>query len=259
MKRDLTAATAVRVPVNYPASLVFMDESNAKASGSSFFVMSAVKLREPGLLARNLRMVRDRNQFEGEFKFSQVTKGTMCAYFDAIDQLVASAAHLAASVVDRTRDDPYPGLPVWEMQLQVAARLLVGCINRRELVSVVLDGISTPVGVALDDQLRREVNRRLRSTSVVTAACMDSRSSDGLQIADLVAGAIAFERRQYAGLSGRTRPSATSPKAKVAERLRVAFGLTTFHDTRTERVNIATLSSPKKPATGLRIVGKSPA
>jgi len=253
-----TSREPVTVPVDYPASLIFMDESGSRASNSRFFVMSAVKLRQPGKIMRAVRGVRDRNQFQSEFKFSDITQGSLCPYYDLVDQIAASDAHLAAAVVSRDIYDPFPDRQPWQVHLEVASQLLVGCINRRELVGVIMDGISTPQGVALDDAVRLKVNRRFRSTSVVTASCFDSRSNDGLQIADLVASAIAFNRRASAGHDGRKSPSTSSPKAKVARRLMDAFNVADFSDVRLPRVNIVTLRKPSRRAE-LRVVQDSSA
>ena len=240
-----SATERVRVPLGYPTSLIYLDESGSRASASRFFVMAATKLRRPGSLARAVQGVRDRNQFRGEFKFSEITRGTMCAYFDLADELAKSGAHIAACVVNRDTYDPFPGKEPWEAQLEVAAQLLVGCINRRELVSVAIDSISTPIGVALDDKLKDRVNQRLKTTAIVTASALDSRCCDGLQVADLAASAIAFDRRQQAGNAGQPT-SNRSPKGKVAARLMDAFERPSFDDCRTPRLNILTLPPPRR-------------
>jgi hypothetical protein len=54
---------AVAVPRRYPTSLIFLDESGSKATGSRLFVIGAIKLREPGRFARALQDVRDRHEF----------------------------------------------------------------------------------------------------------------------------------------------------------------------------------------------------
>lgn len=70
------------------------------------------------------------------------------------------------------------------------------------------------------------VNGRIHATSLVTAACVDSVSNDGLQLADLVAGAVAHQRGQGAGTA---RP--TSHKGKIAARLAAVYGVQNFEST----------------------------
>jgi hypothetical protein len=238
-------ADAVQVPLNYPTALIYVDESAVKASAGRFFVIGAVKVRKPGKLMRTILDIRDRNDFRDEFKFSKISRGKFPIFCELIDALEQSDAHIAASVVDRTHGkDPFAdGIPEWLAHARLAAKLLVGILNRRELASALLDDISTPRGSAFDDTVREMVNRRMRATSLVTAACVDSTCNDGVQLADLVAGAVAHQRGQS---NGTANPS--SHKGKVAGRLAAAFGLNSFaQDVRTERVNVATLGAVSRP------------
>ncbi len=173
----------------------------------------------------------------------------MPVYLDVIDRLAESDAHFAACVAAGGRASPFrPGTSMWRAHAAVAAQLLVGCINRRELVAVLMDVVSTPRGHALDDTVRRTVNRRLGRLAVVSAICLDSRSTDLLQVADLVAGAVLFEGRSTAGIPA--RPG--SPKAHVAAYLGTRFGAPGLVDGGTSRVNIATFGRPRAPRALLR-------
>jgi hypothetical protein len=229
---------AVCVPPKYPTALIYVDESAVKASAGRFFVVGAVKVRKPGQLMRAVLDIRDRHEFRDEFKFSKITRGKLPIFCELIDVLERSDAHIAACVVDRANGvDPFAGaVSEWLVHARITAGLLVGIINRRELVSALIDQISTPRGHAFDDTVRGMVNGRMKATSLVTAACVDSACNDGVQLADLVAGAVAHQRGQGNGTA-----SPTSHKGKVAARLAAAFGVGNFADVHNERVNIATL------------------
>lgn len=252
--RKSVRGSAVAVPLGYPTSLIFLDESGSKATASRCFVIGAVKLREPGAFARELRDVRDTHGFEGEFKFSEITRGTLPVYMDVVDRLHQSDAHLAACVVNGEVYNPFKGQAAWLAHAEVISQLLVGCINRRELVTVLMDGISTPRGRSLEDLVRSNVNRRLRSTVIVSAACLDSRTSDSLQVADLFAGAVLSARRPSTG----PPRNPYSDKAKVAARIAALFGCPGFLDGRGERVNVATYRGGKRAHPPLRIVARTP-
>ena len=222
----------VDVPLRYPTSMVYVDDSGVKAAGSRILVMGGIKVRQHGKLLRAIRHVRDQSGFRGEFKFTDLNKGSVSAYYAMIDELAQSDAHLIACVTNR----PERGEAGWEFYAKVTTQLLRGNINRRELVGVLMDAVSTPPGVGFEDVVRGRVNKHFNSTSIVTAACLDSRSSDGLQVADLIASAVAFERRLLAGESGK----ANSMKGRVVNRLKDAFGAVDLLDRRTDRVNIHT-------------------
>lgn len=189
------AQAAVHVPQKYPTALIYVDESAAKVSAGRFFVVGAVKVRKPGQLMRSVQEIRDRFDFREEFKFSRISRGKFPVFCELIDVLEQSDAHIAACVVDRTNgEDPFcGGEAAWLTHARITAKLLVGIINRRELASALIDQISTPKGCAFDDTIRDMVNGRMRATSLVTAACVDSTCNDGVQLADLVAGAVAHQ------------------------------------------------------------------
>lgn len=246
----------IDVPRRYPTSTIYVDESGAKASASAFFVVAAAKVRKQGALPRAIQDVRDKTGFRHEFKFSEITRGSLPAWYLLIDAIENSDLHVAATVVDRTVYNPFGAKPLWVVQAEVTTQLLAGCINKRELVGVMIDGISTPAGVCMDDVIRNRVNSRFGATSIVSAACLDSRTNDMLQVADLIAGAVAFERRRIDGESGKPN----SNKGKVVARLRTALGVESFADGRSDRVNIATLqprTRTKQPA--LTVVTSAPA
>jgi Protein of unknown function (DUF3800) len=211
-------------------------------------------VRQPGRLARAIREVRDRTSYGSELKFSSITRGSLTVYYELIAALEASDTSLAACVVQGDVYNPFrQRRAVWKVHAEVTSQLLVGCLNRRELVGVHLDGISTPAGCSLEDEVRRMTNRRLRATAVVTAVCLDSKTNDLLQVADLVAGAIFHERRRAA--TGETSPR--SNKGKVALRLATAFNRPGLIDGRDARVNIATYLGRGTTRAPLKVVNRS--
>lgn len=223
-------ADDIEVPLWYPTSTIYLDDSGVKAAGSRLLVIGGIKVRRHGELMRAIRHVRDQSGFTGEFKYTEINKGSVSAYYAMIDALEESDAHLIACVTHRP-----PGAG-WKFYADITARLLRGNINRRELVGVLMDTVSTPQGIGFEDVIRHRVNKSFKSTSIVASACLDSKSSDGLQVADLVAGAIGFERRMQAGESGKPN----SIKGRVVNRLKAAFGGVDLMDGRTDRVNIQT-------------------
>lgn len=256
--RCLLARSSSRVPVDiplgYPSSLICLDESGARASGGDTFVIGGVKLRKPGLFAREMRALRDTWDFGREFRFSAITRGSFSMYCDLLDRLEASDAHIIGCVVRTADFNPFGrGKPTWLAHAEIATQLVVGATNRCEVVSLYMDGISTPPGKSLEDTVKSQANRRLGGLSVVTAVCADSRTSDLLQVADIVAGCIMFERRRSLDGTG----NANGHKGKIAARLGVAFNNPGLDDGRSQRVNIATfLGRPPRERSILSVVAR---
>ncbi|MEV1294459.1 DUF3800 domain-containing protein [Pseudonocardia sp. NPDC049635] len=214
-----------------PSSTIFVDESGAATTGSKFFVVAGIKVRKPGELARAIKHVRERHSHPHELKFSRVNSGNVIVFSEIITALEESDAHIGACVVKGT------GRLGWEQHARVIAQLLWGCINRGERVGVLMDAISTPVGESLEERVRSITNGRLRSNAVVSAVCLDSKSTDLLQVADLVAGAIMHERRRAADQGESPR----SPKGRVAKKLATAFEAPGLLDGHEGRVRITTV------------------
>lgn len=243
----------IRVPPSYPASLIYLDESGT-VTNDRFYVVGAVKVRDHGAFAGAVRAVRESHKFHEEFRFNRVNRARLPMYAELLETLAGQNLHFAACVVDREVFDPFVRWPQrWEAHANVAAQLLRGCINRREITSVLMDVVTAPKGVSVEEHIRRDVNRRVRNMAIVTAACIDSKTSDGLQVADLFAGAVAFERRRGAGLSG----TANSHKARLAEKFREMLNVTSL-DGRTPRLNVAVFRRQQSKPPPKKQAGSGP-
>lgn len=223
----------IRVPLNYPTSLIYMDESGTAGNGR-VFVLGALKVRRHGRLARGLHAARDSTGAQGELRFNRVNRGNVRNFTAMLDVLPVGDVFFAATIVDRQIDDPTKGRPRWEAHAEIASHLLRGCINRRELVSVAMDTISTPPDVAFEDEIVNRVNRRFRSKAIITAAMLDSRTCDGLQLVDILTSAVAWDYRQRVGM----QTKASQYKGKVVEHAKQVLGVTELEG-RSERSKVA--------------------
>lgn len=133
----------------------------------------------------------------------------------------ADGAEFSCFVADRDAFDPVArfGSP-WVAYEKLATQLLIGSVRPGQLLSVLADNYSTPDHVMFEQDVRKEVNRRLRRLAVVTVCRLDSRAADPLQLVDLLTSAVTHEFRQSAGLAG-----SASPKAHLAAELRSSYGV----------------------------------
>lgn len=236
-------APIVKLPYGVRTSAFFIDESGAKGSGGDFFVVATVKTDDPDALSRGMEDIRHRHQFRrSEFKFGDVTSKSMPTYRELVELLYQSGAQLGAFVIDKKVHDPFVGRQQWEGHAWVAAALVKGMTTRRELVSILIDGISVPRGVSYGREIQDKINRHFRCTRVVSALSLDSCTCDGLQVADLVASSIAHQRRALRTQAFEQYASGRSEKTQLSLYLARTFGLTMFADQRTDRVNIKTVT-----------------
>lgn len=228
---------AYSLPNRVDVSTIYIDESGAKNSRGGFFVVGFVKVREPYVLARAVRHLRQKHRFNGEIHFAQISKNQLPFYFDLVEELASANVRVGGSVYDSQQsfsDD----LATWEQQSLMAAKLIRGNINRGELVNVFLDLVQTPQGKSAAKVVKDQVNRQMGSRSVIEAYDVDSKSTDLIQLADVVASSINYERCHPEGR--------VTAKARVAARLRRALDLDAFDDVQAGKVNILTINDELK-------------
>jgi hypothetical protein len=210
------------LPEDHPTKMVFLDEAGIIAH-TRFFAVGCLKLAEPSILLRQIQHLRDRTQTYHEIHFNAVTRTSLPFYNAVVDLVAASDGQFSCFVVDREKSDPVArfGSP-WSAYEKLAKQLLLGSIRPRELLVVLADNYSTPTNVLFEQDVRAAVNQRLKRLAVVSVCRLDSKSTDGLQIVDLLTSAVAFEFRQAAGMAAKR-----NAKASLAKYIRRQYGVTT--------------------------------
>lgn len=214
----------------------FVDESGAKASSGNFFVVAGIKTRQPGRLQRRVEALRDETGYREEFKFARISRDRKPIFRRLVEVVADSDVRLIATVVDRSREaSPFKsGDEEWQVHARIVAQLINGNINRGEYVAALLDHRSTKPNVSFGDTVRSIANHYLDNNNVVSAVTVDSEANDLLQVADLIAGAVGYQRKT-------PRHQELNHKGHVAYDLAQAFGVRSFvQDARHGRVNIMT-------------------
>jgi len=235
-----TNTTEPRLPREHPAAVAFLDEAGT-ISVDRFFAIGMLKLREPSIVLRELDRLRQKRRFFEELHWKELTGSNYAFYREALELVIGSDARFACFVADRHANDPVTRFGnQWTAYERLAEQLLVGNIRRPELVTVLADNYSTPKGVLFEQDVKKQVNRRLRRLAVPTVCRLDSRSTDGLQLVDLLLGAILFEFKQAVGDA-----SSTSRKARLAGEVRALYGISSCVPQgckRSPRLNVAVYS-----------------
>lgn len=210
-----------RLSRSHPCGAAFIDETGA-ISRDRFFGVGMFKSTEPSRLLRSVQKLRDRRHWYNEIKFSDATRDSLPFYKEVVDiALAPDAGEFFCFIADRQQADPIErfGTP-WDAYSKLAEQLVVACLRPDELVSVMADNYSSPDEVLFEEDLRASVNRRLRRLAVVSVCRLDSRSSDGLQVVDLLTSSSAFEFRAAAGLA-----RSSSPRGQLAAYVRQKLGV----------------------------------
>lgn len=219
---------------------MFVDESGSKSSAGKFFVLGLAKTYLPGKLSWQLRNVKERHRFSSELKFSKVKLDVLPVYMDSIEAAHNAGTLFAAFVLDSRDSDQFgSNRSVWKAQADLATQLVMGNLKHDELLTLAMDIVTTPYGISISETVKRQVNQRIGGLAVVNGLDLDSRTCAEIQLADLFAGAVNFERKARAGLTT-ARLDGKSPKAKLVRHIQEVYEIPSFDDVRTKLVNIKT-------------------
>ncbi|MDD7384781.1 MAG: DUF3800 domain-containing protein [Actinomycetaceae bacterium] len=217
----------------------YLDESGSKSSAGKFFVVGLAKTYLPGRLSWELRHVRERYNFKSEFKFTKVKKDTLPAYCAMIDAAVSTRTLLAAFVLDSRNSDQFGDRPTWKAQADLATQLVLGNFRVGDLGTLVMDVITTPCGFSLAEAVKRKVNDKLGGLGIVGAMDFDSQASMELQLADIISGAVNYERKAKAHMTAAQLDS-DSPKSQLVRFIQKKYQVDSFDDRSTYLMNIRT-------------------
>jgi hypothetical protein len=137
----------------------------------------------------------------------------------------------------RFRHHRYPGHKAYEW---LAAEVLHDAIGANEVVTVLADRLSTAPDVRFETDVANVVNQRRQRLAVSSVCRLDSRSTDGLQLVDLLLGATALDLRQ-----GRT--DAETQKQALLEHLLYRCGCASFRPNGRRREGKFTVELLAKP------------
>jgi hypothetical protein len=190
---------------------VFLDETGVVRPHPTdpVFGIGCLKVTDPSTLVRALRGLRERFGYRGELHWASFDKADLLGRDDVVDLACAaidlvledSDAYFACLIADRGRGDltaqfkghAHPGHRAYE---HLAARALSALIGDIGLVTVLADHVSTPADVHFEADVARTVNRQAGRLAVASVCRLDSRCTDGLQLIDLLLGAVTFDLRR---------------------------------------------------------------
>lgn len=228
----------VYIPPDTLSRTYFIDESGTKGALGDVFVVGAVRTQDPSALLRAVKGVRDRHQFYKEFKFGDVTKKGLPVYLDLMEEVEKSKATFGVCIVDKRKCDPWGDDPSWNGNIWATEKLLKALLNRREIATVLMDEISAPASVSIGNEIKLRINSTFGCLRIASAVHLDSKANDGLQIADLIAGAARHYIEKVEEVSLAEYLVAGNPKSLLGRRVAQVLGVGGFEECRLERVKI---------------------
>lgn len=208
---------------NHPTSVAFFDEAGA-ISSDRFFVVGLLRVENHPNLLKGVKKIRKKRKYYEEFKWASITAANFSASQDLLDLLLDGDASFSCFVADRQLADPVVRFgDTFRAYEKLATQLLIGSIQHYELTTVIADNYSAPNYRSFENTVRKECNDRLERLAVASVIQVDSKATEGLQLVDMLTGAVAFGFKADAGLANHE-----SQKGRMASHLRQKLGVVNF-------------------------------
>ena len=200
------------LPAQHPVSVLYLDETG-RVGRDDLFGVGVLKVADHSDLMSRVRALRMAQHAHGELQWKRLDKSDYPAaaktVSESILRLIAQPgpAHFAA-VFDDGRDAHLRQRygDKWKAYEALATDAICRLIDAEEVVTVLADRYTPPQALGFEATVRAAVNARLGRLAVTSLVRLKSSSTDGLQLVDLLLGAVAFDFRypgQTQGLKGR--------------------------------------------------------
>jgi hypothetical protein len=219
------------LPEDHPTATIYLDESGV-IKADRFFGIGCLRVAAESRLTRSLHRHRQVLEYREELHWSRFGKAIAGdAAFElatlALDEFFElDDVTFCCTLFDRQdRDVTRSYKNAWKAYEGLSCLALKMAIGRREVVSVLADHLDTPAHVRFENDVRDGVNGEIGRLAITGVTRVHSHAADGLQLADLLLGAVMFDFRQ-----GATRGALdeSSQKGKLSAYLLDRCGIHSF-------------------------------
>jgi hypothetical protein len=215
------------LPSDHPVGLVFIDET----SDDHYFGVGCLKLRDPHQTLTAFAEARSRHNSQGKLRWADVGGYQEPRKQLVRDTLLALARDSSASFNCVLADlSKIGGIASYDSKtnayIQLAIDGLTTCAeDPDELIAVIADQFDTRSGTKVESKIVQATNRRKHRLAVVAMQRVGSGGTDGLQLADLLLGAVTYSFRST------VKPTVDTSKNDIALALMTeGYGLSAYHD-----------------------------
>src|SRR3989344_382516 len=182
---------------NIWSKFCFMDESGSLENKiDPFFTIGFIKCSQPAYILDILMRERQKFKFYDELKFNKLSrknidfaKLALDIYFRTESLYFYSYSSDKAGSYFKQKFSSNP----WQAYEDITVKMLEPNIAKNEIVILLADYISTPVGTKFEVNTKRRINDLLGRLALAGICRIDSRGIDLLQLTDLIIGAINYD------------------------------------------------------------------
>ncbi len=184
----------------------FLDETGLLYSArDKFFALGIIKCCEPQKLYNQIRKIRQRYNYDHEIKWAGLDRRIR---FDIARELfnvfLLGDAKFNCIILNKDELDfqKYFQNNLYKVYQNFSVALLKLIIgkNPEEVIILLTDDYFTPDGTDLEDRIKKFINDHYQKFIIAGVCQINSKSSDLLQMTDLMLGAILYDLKKQSGL-----------------------------------------------------------
>jgi len=187
---------------NIKTSFCFLDETGLIYSKrDKFFALGIIKCKEPQKLYNRIRKIRDKYNYREEMKWANLDRKIR---FDIARQFfnifLAEEANFNCIILNKDELDfeKYYQNNLYKVYRNFTITLLKLILgkNPKEIIILLADDYFTPDKEDLEDAIKGIVNDHYQDFVIAGVCQIDSKSSDLLQLTDLILGTILYDLKK---------------------------------------------------------------
>lgn len=193
-------------------SFCFLDETGLiHKEKDKFFAIGIVKTREPEKIYNKIRKIRQRNKYKEEIKWAKLNKKFRFRIARKIFNIfLTENIKFECIILDKNKMDfeGYFDNDLYKAYRSFSIFLLRKIIgkNPKDIFVLLADDYFAPDGVNLEVTIKKFINNHYGKFVIAGVCQIDSKSSDMIQLTDLILGAIVYDLKKHKNLLGR-RPN----------------------------------------------------
>lgn len=184
----------------------FLDETGLLHSErDKFFALGIIKCRDPQNLYNEIRKIRQKYNYNQEIKWSGLDRKIRFDIArDFFNVFLSEDAKFNCLILDKKKLDfqKYFQNDLYKVYISFSVALLKLIIrkNPEEVIILLADDYFAPDGTAMEDRIKKFVNDHYQKFIIAGVCQINSKSSDILQLTDLILGAILYDLKKQYGL-----------------------------------------------------------
>ncbi len=193
------------------SSFCFLDETGLiNSSSDKFFAIGILKVSRPEKIYNRIRKLRQKLNYNEELKWSNINrKIRLDVAREFVKIFLKEDAEFNCIILDKNELDfkKYHNNDMYKAYRSFTIALLKIMLgqNPDEILIVLADDYFSPEGAYLEETIKKFTNDHYKKFVIGGVCQIDSKSSDLLQLSDLLLGAIVYDLKIQNNIIGRSR------------------------------------------------------